>query len=67
MSRRDRGVELAAVRLTEEFIVFGKVNHVGVDAYIAPAGCTRFIVILRQIRYFPWVDVGIDPYAFFEI
>ena len=37
MSRRDRGVELAAVRLTEEFIVFGKVNHVGVDAYIDPS------------------------------
>ena len=37
MSRRDRGVELAAVRMTEEFIVFGKVNHVGVDAYIDPS------------------------------
>ena len=36
---------------------------VGGDAYIAPAKCTRFYGNLRRIRYFPWVDVGIDPYG----
>ena len=36
---------------------------VGGDACIAPAKCTGFYRNLRRIRYFPWVDVGIDPYG----
>ena len=36
--------ELAAVRLTEEFIVIGKADHVGVDAHIDPSVQKRKMV-----------------------
>ena len=33
--------------------------------HIAPAEPILFYGNLRRIRWYPWVDVGIDPYEFY--
>ena len=54
-----------AKQSTSHCVVFDtQADFVGAIEHIAPANCTRSFENFRRIRWCPWVDVGIDPYAY---